>query len=339
MKNLLTATLAGLLVCGIALAATDVSGKWSGAPFYFIFKQDGNKLSGTGGPSEKEQIVSFENGVVEGDRIAFKAGSLQVDLRVEGDEIRGEMRNGEDTLRVILKRVEAAPNGAQTTLAFDVASVKRLPPPVGGVLSSMKLDPGRLTCSNVNLRKLIVQAYGVKDFQLSGPEWLNSEIYDIAATMPPATSTDQVLLMMQSLLQGRFQLKLHRETKEVPMYALVVGKSGLKVKEGEFGRSSTSASPGQLTAQKIPMAKLADFLSGQLGSPVTDMTGMKGFFDFTLEWAPDARPGEAGATTDSVPGSSIFAALQEQLGLKLETRKGPVEMLVIDRVEKIPTGN
>jgi uncharacterized protein (TIGR03435 family) len=339
MKKLLLASLASLLVCGIALGATDVSGKWSGAPFYFIFKQDGNKLSGTGGPSENEQIVSFENGVVEGDRIAFKTGSLQVDLQVDGDQIRGEMRNGEDTLKVVLKRVEAPPIGMQKPEAFDVASVKRLPPPVGGVYFTMKLNPGRLTWSNVNLRKLIVQAYGAKDFQLSGPEWLNSEIYDIAATMPPATSTDQVLLMLQSLLAERFQLKLHRETKEVPMYALVVGKTGLKIKEGEFGHSSTSASPGQLTAQKTPMAKLADFLSGQLGSPVMDMTGMKGFFDFTLEWAPEARPGDAGATTDSVPGASIFTAVQEQLGLKLDARKGPVEMLVIDHVEKVPTGN
>jgi len=179
----------------------------------------------------------------------------------------------------------------------------------------------------------------VKDFQLSGPDWLNSEIYDIAATMPPSTSTDQVLPMLQSLLADRFQLKLHRETKEVPMYALVVGKTGLKIKEGEFGHSSTSASQGQLTAQKIPLSKLADFLSNQLGSPVTDMTGMKGFFDFTLEWAPDARPGEAGGASDSTPGASIFTAVQEQLGLKLESRKGPVEILVIDHVEKIPTGN
>jgi uncharacterized protein (TIGR03435 family) len=87
------------------------------------------------------------------------------------------------------------------------------------------------------------------------------------------------------------------------------------------------------------MAKLADFPAGQLGSPVTDMTGMKGVSDFTLEWALEARPGDAGATTDSVPGASIFTAVQEQLGLKLEARKGPVEILVIDHAEKIPTGN
>jgi uncharacterized protein (TIGR03435 family) len=338
VKKLLLAALASLLVCGAAPGATDVSGKWAGAPFYFIFKQDGTRLSGSGGPSEKEQAVSFDNGVIDGDRIAFKAGSLQVDLRIDGDEIRGEMRNGEDTLKVVLRRVEALPKGEQSPKSFDVASVKRLPPPPGGVLSSMKLDPGRLTCSNVNLRKLIIQAYGVKDFQLSGPEWLNSEIYDIAATMPPATPTDQVLLMLQTLLAERFQLKLHRETKQVPMYALA-GKNGSKLKEVEFGHSSTSAAPGHLTAQKIPMSKLADFLAGQLGSPVTDMTGMRGVFDFTLEWAPETRTGEAGATTDSAPGASIFTAVQEQLGLKLEARKGPVEMLVIDHVERIPTGN
>src|ERR1700735_5327721 len=104
MTKLLLPSLASLLVCGIAAGATDVSGKWSGAPFYFIFKQDGDKLSGSGGPSEKEQIVSFDNGVVEGARITFQAGSLQVDLRVTGDEIRGEMKNGEDTLKVFLKR-------------------------------------------------------------------------------------------------------------------------------------------------------------------------------------------------------------------------------------------
>jgi uncharacterized protein (TIGR03435 family) len=123
------------------------------------------------------------------------------------------------------------------------------------------------------------------------------------------------------------------------MYAPVVKKNGSKLKEGEFGRSSTSAGPDHLIAQKIPMSKLADFLAGQLGSPVTDMTGMREVFDFTLVWAPAARPGEAGATSDSVPGASIFTAVQEQLGLKLEARKDPVEMLVIDHVEKIPTGN
>jgi len=292
MKKLLLALLASLLVCGIAAGATDISGKWAGAPFYFTFKQDGNKLSGSGGPSEKEQIVTFDNGTVDGDHIVFKAGSMQVDLRIVGDEIRGEIKNGDDTLRVFLKRAEGPATGPQ---AFDVASVKRMPPPAGGVMSQMDLKPGRLTCSNVNLKKLIMQAYRVKDFQVSGPDWLNLEIYDITATMPPATSTDQVLLMMQSLLAERFQLVLHHETKEVPMSALVVAKGGLKIKEGEFGRSSTSNSSGHLTAQKIPMAKFAEFLAYQLGSPVTDMTGTKGFFDFTLEWTPAARPGEAAA--------------------------------------------
>lgn len=252
MKRLLIASLMGLLFCGFALCATDISGKWAGAPFYFIFHQDGSKLRGTGGPSEKEQIVSFDEGIVDGDHITFKAGTIQVDLRIVGDELRGEFQNGDQTLKVFLKRDDAPVSGLQSARTFDVASVKRMPPPVGGVRSSMDLKPGRLTCSNVNLRKLIVQAYSVKDFQLSGPDWLNSEIYDIAATMPPGTSTDQVLLMMQRLLADRFQLVLHHETREVPMYALVVGKGGLKIQEGEFGRSSTSASPGHLTAQKTP---------------------------------------------------------------------------------------
>src|SRR5580698_5078774 len=106
--------------------------------------------------------------------------------------------------------------------------------------------------------------------------------------------------MLQTLLADRFNFAFHRDTKEVPIYALVLGKGGLKSKEVEFGYSSMSAYAGHMTSQKIPMSKLDDFLSGQLSATVTDMTDLKGFFDFTLDWTPDARPGEAGATIDSV---------------------------------------
>ncbi len=326
MKTFLCVSLASLLACFTALAATDVSGRWASAPVYLILKQDGNKLSGTGGPTEKQQMITFDNGTVEGDRVTFHVGSMQFNLQVNGP--------------VFLKRVTDRPNGPRT---FEVASVKRASPPAsGGVRSSMRLDPGRLTCTNVTLKKLMVESYGVKDYQVSGPDWLNTEIYDIAATLPPGTTGDEVLLMVQTLLADRFKLAFHRDSKELPVYALVVGKGGSKLQEVEFGRGSTSGSPGHLTATRIAMRNLTEFLSRQTGLPVLDMTGLKGFYSFTLNYTPEAAPSAPSPETpipESAVGPSLFTAVQEQLGLKLEARKAPVEILVVDHAEKVPTEN
>ena len=252
------------------------------------------------------------------------------------------MKNGPDTTPVFLKRVSERPNAGPRS--FDVASVKRSPPPTGtGINSSMKLDPGRLTCTNVSLKKLIYESYGVKDYQISGPDWLGTEIYDIAATLPPGTTGDDVMLMIQNLLAERFKVTLHRDTKEFPVYALVVGKNGSKLQEVEFGRGSTSGMPGKLTATRIAMRNLTEFLSRQTGRPVLDMTGLKGFYSFTLNYAPDEAPSApipgAPPLPESTVGASLFTAIQEQLGLKLEARKAPIEILVIDHAEKIPTEN
>jgi uncharacterized protein (TIGR03435 family) len=340
MKTFLCVSLASLLACFTALAATDVSGRWASAPVYLILKQDGNKLSGTGGPTEKQQMITFDNGTVEGDRVTFHVGSMQFNLQVNGDEMKGEMKNGPESGPVFLKRVTDRPNGPRS---FEVASVKRASPPAsGGVRSSMRLDPGRLTCTNVTLKKLMVESYGVKDYQVSGPDWLNTEIYDIAATLPPGTTGDEVMLMIQTLLADRFKLVFHRDSKELPVYALVVGKGGSKLQEVEFGRGSTSGSPGHLTATRIAMRNLTEFLSRQTGLPVLDMTGLKGFYSFTLNYTPEAAPSAPSPETpipESAVGPSLFTAVQEQLGLKLEARKAPVEILVVDHAEKVPTEN
>ena len=237
MKKLLRVTLSGLLATVSALAATDVSGKWASAPIYLILKQEGNKLSGTGGPSEKQQLVTFDSGSVEGDRVTFKVGPYEFDLRLNGDEMKGVVKNGSATEMTFLKRVTDQPTGPR---AFEVASVKRATPsPGGGSNSSMRLDPGRLTCTNVSLKKLIWESYSVKEYQVAGPDWISTEIYDIAATLPPGTTGDEVRLMIQTLLAERFKLTLRRETREMPVYALVVGKNGSKLQEVEFGRAST----------------------------------------------------------------------------------------------------
>jgi uncharacterized protein (TIGR03435 family) len=252
------------------------------------------------------------------------------------------MKNGAETQTVILKRVAERPKAGPRS--FEVASVKRAPPQLGRSFNSgMKLDPGRLTCTNISLHKLIYESYGVKDYQVSGPDWLSTEIYDIAATLPLGATGDDVLLMIRSLLAERFKLTLHRDTKEMPVYALVVGKSGSKLQEVEFGRGSTSATNGRLVATKIPIRNLTEFLSRVTGRPVLDMTGLKGFYSFTLEYTPEEAPSAPAPGAPPIPestvGPSLLSAIQEQLGLKLEARKAPVEILVVDHAEKVPTEN
>jgi uncharacterized protein (TIGR03435 family) len=343
MRNLPRAFLACLLFAAAAPAQTDVSGKWSGiggGPIYMVLKQEGNKLSGTAGPSAKEQLLEFHDGTVEGDHLLFKVGPLEIDARMEGDEIHGQAVLGGQASKVILKRADKLDPDAR----FEVASVKPAPPTPGrGISSNMRMDPSRITCTNVTLKKLIVESYEMKEYQVIGPEWLNTELYNIEATIAPGTSGDQALVMIHNLLADRFHLALHRETRELSVYALVVGKNGSKLHASELPRSSTSSRPGKITGQGTFMRNLVEALSRQLDLPVIDMTGLKGTFDFTLEWAPDrgpsAEPRGAPAPTEAAAGPSIFTAVQEQLGLKLEARKAPVEILVVDHAEKTPTGN
>ncbi len=143
--------------------------------------------------------------------------------------------------------------------------------------------------------------------------------------------------MLQALLAERFKLTLHRETKELPMYVLVVAKNGPKFKttESETGISSNSSRTHWHVTAKGTMRRFAEFLSEEAGRPVVDQTGLSGSYELTLDWTPDDAP----AANDSAAGPSLFTALQEQLGLKLDATKGPVEILVIDRANRTPTEN
>lgn len=198
----------------------------------------------------------------------------------------------------------------------------------------MRPGPTELYLENTSLRKCIALAYNVsedRDNAISAPDWLNFERYDIAAKFPAGTPLDQVRAMLQNLLADRFKLRLHRESKEVAMYALVTAKNGPKLAESAAGtQGSIGMSQGHLSGKGVPVAALADRLSGpvfQLGRPVVDRTGISGLYDFTLDWGSD----------DSTP--SLFTALQEQLGLRLEAQKGSVEVLVVDSMERKPTPN
>ena len=219
--------------------------------------------------------------------------------------------------------------------AFDVASVK----PVRSGDAEQDRDqistsPGRLIMRNVTLRTCIRWAYGLDGFQVTGPGWLASEKYNLDANAPGAVKDDQLRLMLQTLLAGRFKLAFHREKKDLPVYALVSGKGGHKLHESQ-GDGDSSMKPGRFgfTAQRTSTSQLAEYLAIPLRKPVLDLTGLKGRYDFTLDLTVYATDGR------SDPAVLVLTAVQEQLGLKLEAHKGPVEMLVVDRAEKMPAGN
>ena len=224
--------------------------------------------------------------------------------------------------------------------------------------------------TNLALRRLILNAYGVQDYQLSGdPPWLASEHYDIQATSAGSTTVQQMEgPMLQGLLQERFKLVLHRETRQLQVYELTVGKGGSKLQVTEEGTCTPYAEdsppppapvPGQpnrtfcglhltvqgmnraLDGKGVATAALAASLSrtytSDLGRTVVDRTGLTGTYDVHLKWSIDSLigPAEPGAgQSPDLTGPSLFTALQERLGLKLESSKGPVEVLVIDHIEK-----
>lgn len=293
---------------------------------------------------------------------------------------------------------------AEPPLAFEVASIKPSPPPgngrmmMGGGGGPGTRDPGRYTMSNMPLKALLGQAYDVKDFQISGPGWLDSERFDVTAKVPPGATKEQFRVMLQNLLLERFKMELHREKKDLPIYTLSVAKNGPKLKEteldasafappsndgagrggpppgppppprpGEFPRMPAGR-PGmiimfqeghmRLTAVGQGTGALVDLLGRQFGRPVIDKTGLTGKYDFQLDFAPDpamfkgmpppppgAGPGpgpggggDGGPANASDPAPNLITAVQ-QLGLKLEAGKGPVDLIVVDKADKTPIEN
>jgi len=217
---------------------------------------------------------------------------------------------------------------AQIPKEFEVASVKPQAP--GDTRVSIAPSPGGFIANGVPLKLLIEIAYHVKEYQISGgPDWIEIDHYDISARAPTGfiPTGQQMQPMLQALLADRFGLKLHRETRELPAFALVVGKGGPKLTASTFADSRISIGHGIFTGQKIDMPGLADALARESDRTIVDQTGLSGQFDMTLKWNPDA--------TDQDPSAiSLFTAIQEQLGLKLESTKAPVEILVIDGVQK-----
>jgi uncharacterized protein (TIGR03435 family) len=166
-----------------------------------------------------------------------------------------------------------------------------------------------------------------------GPKWMDSDRYNINAKAAGPAKDPELLLMLRTLLVERFKLEVHRQSKPVSGYALVVAKSGLKIKPVEdTGNDSTSSHGGSLTAKGVSMARLSDWLARRLNAPVVDATGVPGVFNFKLEWTPEET--SPGTPSSAGPDFSLVAALQEQVGVKLEARKVSMELIVVERAEK-----
>ncbi len=245
---------------------------------------------------------------------------------------------------------------------FEVASIKPAAPGARGMF--IRNSPGgRLNVTNMTVKDLMVFAYRVQPFQVvGGPSWTASDHYDVAAKPETDPGPNQVPVMLQGLLADRFGLKFHREKREMPVYELVVARGSGKTPgltesvEGACSPPDPShgppqpgekmpcgmmrMGPNQLNATAQTLGAVTEVLSRLLGRTVTEGTGLTGKYDIQLEWTPD--PGQAmqlppdapKPTTADAAGPSIFTAIQEQLGLRLESKKGAVEILVIDSAQK-----
>lgn len=233
------------------------------------------------------------------------------------------------------------------TPTFDVASVKIHK---GGGGTTREIEPGSMRYLNITLGEFIMMAYGVKRYQITGPDWAvnnaSSDRYDIVAKAAGSDPPAQMRQMIGPLLSERFKLQFHRETRELPVFALTVAKGGPKFKEGDGGESSAYPDgKGGISFKNYPMDALATLLSNMpaVGRAVVDRTGLSGKYTFAANLS-DAAPGTSigdikksiGADVDPV-SSPILSNLQLQLGLKLDAVKVPMEMIVIDHAEKTPT--
>jgi len=243
-------------------------------------------------------------------------------------------------IRVCLMMAFAATPGlAQTQRPrFEVASIRPSQPDIQGAIQR---SGTRLVFTGYTPRMLILWAFDIREDRLiARSKWLDAVRYDVVAQAPAEPRRGELQLMTQSLLADRFGLVFHREQRTQSFFALIVDSAGAKLKisaapPGPANNTFGVTQLGHLRGTNVTAAMLANVLSNQTGRSVQDFTGLAGIFDFTLEWAPDAT-----SQDDSVAAlPSLFTALREQLGLKLESRKGPVDVVVVDRIESAPSAN
>lgn len=223
----------------------------------------------------------------------------------------------------------------QAATAFEVASLRPSSPNDGKQV--ITTSPGSLTMRSVTLAECMKWAYGVLDYQIaSGPAWMTSQMYDISAKPDRAASDAELKQMLQSLLADRFKLGFHHETRELQVLTMSVGKSGPKFQESQGeGESSLQTPKMSATGKRTSMAEWVAFLSRTLDQPVIDVTGLTGRYDFYIDlrryvMGPDGQPVSPPPDRTAL----LITAFQEQLGLRIESKKTSVDVLVIDRAEK-----
>lgn len=237
-------------------------------------------------------------------------------------------------MRFALIVISAAALSAQS---FDAASVK-VNTSGSGSSSAPYLAKGRLVATNANMRQILQAAWGLSSLQITGPSWIDTERYDIEARSPDGVPDTEMKPMLQALLKERFVLEAHLETKELPVYNLTVLKGGPKIKPTDLDHPFTqparmSGACCMMVAYRSTMDQFATNLAGPVSRPVLNKTGLEGPYAYALQYA------QLNATTEPNSAPDIFGAVQEQLGLKLESDKAPVPVLVVDRAERVPTGN
>jgi uncharacterized protein (TIGR03435 family) len=373
MKKLVLLLIAFMAGSGGALYAQSIAGSWQGTlpgqrggpALRLVFQISNN-------PDQTLKAVAFSidqgGQPITASAVTFQSSNLKITLSAiggvyegrlgaDGNTITGTWTQGAPTPMNLARATPTTawaipepppppkPMAADASLAFEVATIKPSDPAVPG--QSILVGRGganMFTTTNTTLNDLLVFAYGIHPQQLSGgPSWLGTERFDITAKpealgVPDAT---QLRTMVQKLLTERFNLAFRREKKELSAYTLTVGRNGPKLSKNESGGTLPGfggRGPGAIGVRNSTMTEFASFLQARiLDRPVVDQTSLSGKWDFTLEWRPD--PTQAGPNAPQLPPEvasrpDIFTAFQEQIGLKLEATKTPVEVFVIDRVEK-----
>jgi uncharacterized protein (TIGR03435 family) len=276
-------------------------------------------------------------------------------------------------LRLCLGLAACIPSLAQPGARpeFEVASLKASQSPGPARLTS---NPGTWSCLNCRLFDLLGHAYKVFEYQIAAPEWTKSTTFDVVAKLPPGfkkapwstpADEDEFAVRMQSLLEGRFRMKVRRESREVPVYELVIARGGPKLKERSEPAPAPPPGPaldqdgfpnvpggdgmrlladrGRIQFGWQTMTHLAHFISTQVDRPVLDATGLKAHYALKLSWYRERASSGASSPVETLvdppPGPTIFEAVQQQLGLRLQPKRGTVETVVIDHVEKSPIEN
>jgi uncharacterized protein (TIGR03435 family) len=233
--------------------------------------------------------------------------------------------------------VSAATWGAAEQATFEVATMKANSTlgPVGDMPKNADPSPGRFRMTDVPLRYILEWAYDLKDYQIDGPSWIIADNrYDIVAKAEGPATEEQMRPMLQALLIERLQMKVHRETRDLPVYVLERGKGPALLKQAPADEVQGIANEnGRVAFHKFPLSRLTFMLTRRLDHPVIDLTGLQGDYDFSIDLSGLGFNGNPPADPTA---PSVFTTIQEDMGLKLDSRKHPVEVLVIDHVEKVP---